>query len=337
MRKENKNNFNSIPKKLAILAGKGGVGKSTITALLAKGMLKKNYKVGVLDADLYGPSMRHLFPDELLPQAEGEKVRPAMSGGIAVMSSAYFPENQGVTVVRAPIANQVVTQFVEEVDWGELDLLLVDFPPGTGDIQISLLQKIAFDAALILTLPHELSAIDVRKSVLMCEQMGVPLLGILENMSYLSDPQTGKPLTVFGEGGGANLAKEFHLPFLGKIPIEPSLNCQEGLSSIPTSFSSAFQKVFEGLKKEKTCIINHEDRYHFSIEWLDGKKSFYRFSVLQKHCPCALCQEGKGSQDVKDVEGNKVVLVGRYGIQVAFSSGCSKGIYPFSLLREFDR
>jgi ATP-binding protein involved in chromosome partitioning len=316
---QHKENLRSGPKIIGVLSGKGGVGKSTLTAELARVLKERGLEVGVLDGDLYGPSMRALLPEEILPQTKGEKVVPARSQGISVISSAYFPAHRAPVGVRAPIANQIIAQFIEEVEWGPLDALLVDFPPGTGDIQMTLMQKLPFDGVFVVTTPQELSVIDVEKAIVMAQKMGVPLLGVIENMSYFKD-DTGKKHYPFGKGGGAALAKTYSLPLIAEIPI--------GKIDLKNLFP-LFQSL---LKEEKGCKIIGEDPYHFSIDWWDGKKSFYRYDALQAHCPCIECREGKAPID-EEVKGLEIVMIGKYGLQCRFSKGCSKGIYPFSLLR----
>ncbi|MCP5505258.1 MAG: P-loop NTPase [Chlamydiales bacterium] len=319
----NKKNFKSPPKIIGIFSGKGGVGKSTLTAELALSLHRKGLKVGVLDGDLYGPSMRILLPEEKLPKAQGDKVVPASSGGIEVISSAYFPQQRGPIGVRAPIANQIIAQFVEEVEWGPLDFLLVDFPPGTGDIQLTLMQKLSFDGALVVSTPDILSLIDVEKAVSMGRQMGVPLLGLVENMSYYLG-EDGKKHYLFGKGGGSELAKTLSLPLLMEVPIG-----KEHLKNLG-------DLLLNSLNAEKRCKIIGEDPYHFSIEWWDGKKSLYRYDTVQSLCRCMEC-EGKKKEKGHEVKGIEIIMIGKYGIQVQFSRGCSKGIYPFSLLRAMDR
>ncbi len=319
---------------IGVLAGKGGVGKSTLTGQLARALDRSGHRVGVFDADVYGPSAGSLLPEDHGPQTEGEKVLPAQSGRISVMSTAYLPQYKGSSAVRAPIATQIISQFIEEVEWGELDFLLVDFPPGTGDIQITLMQKLSFNGVVVVTTPQELSLLDVRKSMRMCIQMGVPILGVVENMSYFSEPGSSKRHLLFGEGGGKSLSEEFRVPLLSEIPIDPLLNMHKKVQSMPL-FDALSKKMTALIEEEKGYKIKVDDRYHFSIEWLDGKKSLYRFADVQPHCPCVECLEKK--KPLMDIEGEKIVYVGNYGIQILFSSGCSKGIYPFSLLRDLDR
>ncbi|QVL57416.1 MAG: P-loop NTPase [Simkaniaceae bacterium] len=332
----NKKKLKSSPNIIGILAGKGGVGKSTITAELALALTKEGYKVGVLDADIYGPSIRHLLPEDQPPKTIGNKVAPARCKGISLISAAYFPKRKAPSGVRAPIANQLINQFIEEVEWGALDFLLIDFPPGTGDIQITLMQKLIFNGALIVTTPEELSLLDVRKSVEMCLQMGVPLLGVIENMSYFSLPESQERHYLFGKGGGQLLANEFEIPLLDEIPIDKGLNQPTIKKKSDLLFKKLGVSVINALKEEKGCKIKGVDRYHFSIEWLDGKKSFYRFSDVQGKCPCIECAI-KNKNPALDVEGLEMIPVGSYGMQFVFSKGCSKGIYPFSTLRKLDR
>lgn len=325
--KQNKKNLKNSPWILGVLSGKGGVGKSTLAALLALSFKELGLKVGVLDGDLYGPSMRALLPEDSLPDTQGEKVIPAQAQGISVISAAYFPEERAPIGVRAPIANQIITQFIDEVEWGPLDLLLVDFPPGTGDIQLTLMQKLPLNGALVITTPQELSLLDVKKGVKMAQQMGVPLFGIVENMSYYLDA-AGEKHYLFGRKGGEELAREFSLPLLAQVPIDSRIS--------ECHLKNLAEMLLGILKEEKGCKIIGEDPYHFSIEWWDGKKSLYRFDAVQAHCPCIECKDKKRVIQ-EEITGLELIKIGNYAIQFRFSKGCSKGIYPFSLLRSFDR
>ena len=174
---------------IAVLAGKGGVGKSTVAVHLAGALASKNV-VGLLDADIYGPSLQQMLKEESLPcNADGESLHPAKAGEISLMSYAYFQQAGGA--VRAPVANGLIEQFVHGVRWGKLDYLVVDFPPGTGDIPLTLLQEIPFDGAVLVTTPQEVALIDVEKTILMLQRMCVPILGLIENMSFLQLPEGG--------------------------------------------------------------------------------------------------------------------------------------------------
>lgn len=212
---------------IAIAAGKGGVGKSTVTVNLALALKSAGYAVGILDADLYGPSIRKMLPEEEIPAQKGQKLVPAICKGIKVISMAYFRTPGESMAVRAPIANGVLTQFLDQVDWGVLDFLLIDFPPGTGDIQITLSQKARLTGAVLVTTPQEVAIMDVRKASHLFDKVNVPIIGIMENMSYFSDPLSGKKQYLFGKGGGERLAAELGVPLLGEVPIDPEV-CRSG-------------------------------------------------------------------------------------------------------------
>jgi ATP-binding protein involved in chromosome partitioning len=212
---------------IAVAAGKGGVGKSSVTVNLALALKAKGYKVGVMDADVYGPSIRRMLPEDRLPVQKGELITPALSSGIEMLSMAYFRKEKEAMVVRAPIANGVIGQFIKNVRWGPLDFLLIDFPPGTGDIQLTLSQQANLTGALMVTTPQEVALMDVRKAINMFEQVKVPIIGIVENMSYYESPHSPEPVYIFGRGGGGRLADETGVPFLGQIPLDPEL-CRAG-------------------------------------------------------------------------------------------------------------
>jgi ATP-binding protein involved in chromosome partitioning len=244
---------------IAVAAGKGGVGKSTVAFNLALFFAGQGAKVGLLDADLYGPSLRKMLPEEVFPSQDPEKkdrIIPAESRGIKMMSMAYFLNEGDPAPVRAPIANGMIKKFIHFVAWKDLDYLIIDFPPGTGDIQLTLIQEGAMSGAVIVTTPQEIALLDVAKAVAMFRQMQVPLIGVLENMSYYP-LEEGVRLYPFGQGGGERFAKENGIYFLGSVPIDPqvSLACDQGASIFDKqpqgiaaeSFASAARKVSEQL------------------------------------------------------------------------------------------
>ncbi|HRD55596.1 MAG TPA: Mrp/NBP35 family ATP-binding protein [Parachlamydiaceae bacterium] len=219
---QQKKPLSTIKSIVAIAAGKGGVGKSTVTVNLALALKKMGRSVGILDTDIYGPSIRMMLPEDLCPKQKGETIIPAMCRGIPMISMAYFrPENEAA-VVRAPIATGIIKQFLKNVVWGELDYLLIDFPPGTGDIQLTLAQEAKLSSALLVTTPQNVAVLDVRKAMHMFGQVNIPILGVVENMSYFLGKENEK-VPIFGQGGGAALAQESGVPFLGQIPLDPNI------------------------------------------------------------------------------------------------------------------
>ncbi len=212
---------------IGIAAGKGGVGKSSLTVNLARALKWCGYSVGILDTDIYGPSIRKMLQEDRLPQQKGDTLIPAWCEGIRMISMAYFRKENEAAVIRAPIANGIISQFIKNVDWGNLDYLLIDFPPGTGDIQLTLCQQAHLTGAIMITTPQEVAVMDVRKAMHMFQQVQIPILGVVENMSFFVHPSSQEKLYIFGKGGGERLSREYGVPFLGFIPIDPEI-CQSG-------------------------------------------------------------------------------------------------------------
>ena len=219
---------------VAVAAGKGGVGKSTLTFNLALSLAASGARVGVMDADLYGPSLRKMLPEEILPQQHPtihERLIPGQSGGIKLISMAHFLQEGDPSSVRAPIANGIIKQFIHLVDWGHLDFLLIDFPPGTGDIQLTLIQEGTLSGAVIVTTPQEIALLDVAKACAMFTHMQVPLIGLVENMGYFTTAE-GLVHYPFGKGGGEQFARDNGIFFLGRLPLDPEISscCDRGRS-----------------------------------------------------------------------------------------------------------
>ena len=267
----------SIKHIIGIAAGKGGVGKSSVTVNLALALRDKGYKVGVMDTDIYGPSIRRMMPEDRLPAQNGEFIIPALCMGIEMVSMAYFRKEQEAAVVRAPIANGVITQFIKNVQWGSLDFLLIDFPPGTGDIQLTVGQQANLTGAIMVTTPQEVAVMDVRKAINMFDQIKIPVIGIVENMSYYISPYSPDPIYLFGQGGGERLADEAGVPLLERIPFDPEL-CRiadEGRSlfvldpshqkDITRSFITLAQRLVEHVELLKT--ENAEYLENFVLTW----------------------------------------------------------------------
>lgn len=210
---------------IAVAAGKGGVGKSTVATNLALGLKRAGAKVGLLDADVYGPSVPTMMgpPEVAASQQEGGALLPGVHWGIEIMSVGFFVERDGAVVWRGPMIHKLLQQFLEDVKWGELDYLVVDLPPGTGDAQLSLSQLIPITGTVIVTTPQEISMIDVVKAVSMLQKVNVPVLGVVENMSFYRCPACGHTDEIFSRGGGKVLAKELKVDFFGELAIDPKV------------------------------------------------------------------------------------------------------------------
>lgn len=207
---------------IAVAAGKGGVGKSTVATNLALALRQHGAKVGLLDADIYGPSVPTMLGEAEAPPSTrpGNKIGPAVYFGMPVISVGFFTERDGAVVWRGPMIHKLLQQFLEDVDWGELDYLVVDLPPGTGDAQLSLSQLIPITGAVIVTTPQEVALIDVEKAINMFKKVEVPILGVIENMSYYVCPSCGNHDEIFSTGGGQKLAENLKSTFLGAVPID---------------------------------------------------------------------------------------------------------------------
>ncbi len=211
---------------IAVSSGKGGVGKSTVAVNLAIALAKAGKRVGIMDADIYGPNLPLMLGVDAPPAVRDEKIIPLEAHGVKVISLGFLIEKEQPAIWRGPIVMKIITQFLRDVQWGELDYFLVDMPPGTGDAQLSLVQATPVHGAVIVTTPQQVAVGDALRGVKMFERTGVPVLGIVENMSWFENPETGKPIALFGSGGGERLATECGLPLLGQIPIDPRI--QEG-------------------------------------------------------------------------------------------------------------
>ncbi|GJQ32036.1 MAG: iron-sulfur cluster carrier protein [Ignavibacteriaceae bacterium] len=226
--KKNSNGFlQHVKNTIAVASGKGGVGKSTVAVNLAVSLALEGAKVGLIDADIYGPSiplMLGVNEKPLVRQVENQiRILPLTKFGIQLMSIGFLVDDNQAVIWRGPMASGAVRQFMTDVDWDDLDYLLFDMPPGTGDIQLTLCQTIPLTGAVIVTTPQEVSLADARKAAQMFERVNVPVLGVVENMSYFIAPDTKNKYEIFGSGGGQRLANECNSEFLGSIPIDPRI------------------------------------------------------------------------------------------------------------------
>jgi ATP-binding protein involved in chromosome partitioning len=205
---------------IAVSSGKGGVGKSTVAVNVAVSLALNGARVGLMDADVYGPNVPIMLgAADARPEVDVNKLIPIEAYGVKVMSMAFLQPGDKPMIVRGPILHGLVKQFLSDVKWGELDYLIVDMPPGTGDVQLSLAQLVPVQGAVLVTTPQDVAVADVRRALRMFETVAVPVLGIVENMSYFIAPDTGNRYNIFGEGGGEKLAEMYRVPFLGAIPL----------------------------------------------------------------------------------------------------------------------
>jgi ATP-binding protein involved in chromosome partitioning len=209
---------------IAVASGKGGVGKSTVAVNLALAISKKRRNIGLLDADVWGPSIPIMMGLNERPVATPEKkIIPLEKYGLKLMSIGFLIDDDDTVIWRGPMVHGAVKQFVEDVDWRGTDYLIVDLPPGTGDAQLSLIQTVPLSGGVIVTTPQDVALIDVRRGVQMFRKLNVPVLGVVENMSYLICPHCRGEVDIFSRGGGKRMSEKFNVPFLGEIPIDPEI------------------------------------------------------------------------------------------------------------------
>jgi ATP-binding protein involved in chromosome partitioning len=206
---------------VAVGSGKGGVGKTTVSVNLAIALSMLGNKVGLLDADVYGPNVPLMMGINRSPQSRGERIQPLENFGVKLMSMGFLSPGDKPLIWRGPMLHSVIQQFLRGVDWGQLDYLVIDLPPGTGDVQLSLIQTAPVTGAIVVTTPSDVSLEDARKAILMFNQVKVPVLGLVENMSWLKCPHCNEHIDVFSMGGGSRTATQMGVNFLGELPLDP--------------------------------------------------------------------------------------------------------------------
>lgn len=233
-----KSSIPNVKHVIAIASGKGGVGKSTVAANLAVALAAAGARVGLCDCDLYGPSVAQMFGTRERPLAnEQDEIIPIQAHGIQLMSMGFLLEDSSPVIVRGPMATRYTQQFLRQVAWDDLDFLILDLPPGTGDIQLTIVQTVSVDGSLIVTTPQEVALIDARKAVAMFGKVNVPILGLIENMSWFESDE-GKRYYLFGKEGGVREAEAMHLPLLGQVPIDEETRAR-GDSGQPVALLTA--------------------------------------------------------------------------------------------------
>ncbi len=249
--------LNQIQYIIAVMSGKGGVGKSLVASLMAVALKRQGYEVGILDADITGPSIPKMFGITARPSGSDTGILPVLSrAGMVIMSmNLLLPQEDEAVIWRGPLLSKAITQFWEDVVWGRLNYLIVDLPPGTADASLTVMQTLPVSGVIIVFTPQDLTTMIVRKAVKMAQKMGKPILGVVENMSYLYVPQIDKRVEIFGRSRGEEMAQAAGAPLLGQLPIDPELAklCDEGTierynSDALTTFSQAFIRALSEAK-----------------------------------------------------------------------------------------
>ena len=330
---------------IAISSCKGGVGKSTVAVLLARALQRAGYAVGLLDADVYGPSapsLLHCHHPEI--QVEGPHFYPVDIDGLKVMSMG-FVMGESPAIVRGPIVSRYVQQVLMQCQWGELDYLIIDLPPGTGDTQLTLVQQVSLDGAVIVTTPHMLSLVDVAKGILMFEKVNVPVLGIVENMSAFTPEDTGKTYYPFGRSEGS-LQRRFGIGTLAELPITQGMSdpLQPG-KEVEGAFDELSTAMIEALAQSKEAqtappeveVLPGAVRIVFN----DGLSAAIPNHTLRCACPCAMCVDENSGERLLDpaqipntVAPEALMPLGNYAMVFEWSDGHTTGIYPWAYLRK---
>jgi ATP-binding protein involved in chromosome partitioning len=248
----------SVKHVIAVSSGKGGVGKSTVAANLAVALAQSGATVGLMDADIYGPNIPIMMGVEQPPEQQDGKLLPAESHGVKLISMGFFVPEETAVVWRGPMVHKALEQFFRDVLWGELDYLLIDLPPGTGDAQLTLSQLVPLSGAITVTTPQEVALYDVRKGMMMFQQVNVPLLGIIENMSFFLCPHCGERTEIFSHGGGERASAKFDIPFLGRIPIDPAIRAggDIGMPIVVAQPSSPTTQAFKEIAAKLAATIS---------------------------------------------------------------------------------
>jgi ATP-binding protein involved in chromosome partitioning len=346
---------------IAVASGKGGVGKSTVAVNLALALARAGAKVGLMDADVYGPSVPTMLAGVGKPEQRDGKLVPLERYGVKFMSMGLLADKGAPVIWRGPMATKLIQQFLADVSWGDLDYLLIDLPPGTGDVQLTLTQAAPLAGAVLVTTPQDVAVGITLRGLRMFEQVQVPILGIIENMSYFECPHCHDRTEVFRHGGGERAARELGVHFLGAVPLDPAIALAgdagrpvvdiEGPARGPSA--ETFERIARDLAAQVSIVNARTAAVQFTptevslepgelvIQWSDGLVSRHPNAQLRAQCPCALCvDEWTGERRVSaasippDVKPLDLRRVGRYALQIVWSDGHATGIYSHDLLRE---
>ncbi len=328
---------------IAISSCKGGVGKSTCACALALEFAQRGLKTGLLDADIYGPSLPSLFQlqDAQVLTNEFKMISPVDYKGLKVMSFGFLL-GDAPAVMRGPIVTRYIQQLLFQTDWGELDFLIVDMPPGTGDVQLTITQSIKLTGAVIVTTHHSLSLVDTARGILMFEKVKVPILGVIENMAYFTAPDTGKKYYIFGEQKAGALSKRFGVKTLVEIPVMEQLSGDMRSYQANKYIQLAADELLEAVGKMESSQSNLKDAGYRDgrvvLVFSDGREISAKAFDLRANCQCAVCVSevtGQRLVDTKkipaDINPVEILPLGNYAVGISWSDGHSSGIYPYNM------
>jgi Mrp family chromosome partitioning ATPase/DUF971 family protein len=331
---------------IAVSSCKGGVGKSTIAAHLAQELADRNFQVGLLDADIHGPSIPALFglQETRLNITANQKLSPVIKGNLKIMSFGFLL-GDAPAVMRGPIVTRYIQQLLFTTDWGNLDYLFIDMPPGTGDIQLTITQSIRLSGAVIVTTPQTLSLIDVARGILMFERVKVPILGLIENMAYFICDNCEKRHYLFGKNTSQILNKRFGIDVLAELPLQEELTKTIAPAATKNpQISAAVDHVIRAVGKISVLKENiptiESDRKQIHLIWPDGTKWSVHNRQLRLSCQCAFCvNEMTGEKMLQkgnipeDIHPREIIPLGNYALGITWSDGHSSGIYPYDQLK----
>ena len=336
---EIKNSFGltKIKHIIAVSSCKGGVGKSTVAAGFVRALSRQGFKVGLLDADIHGPSLPTLFnltSGIKVYSNEFKMILPIEAEGLKLMSFGFLL-GDAPAVMRGPIVTRYIQQLLFQTDWGHLDYLIIDMPPGTGDIQLTITQSARLTGAVIVTTRQTLSLIDVARGILMFEKVSVPILGIVDNMAYYICGSCHAKHYLFGEGH--TLEKRFGVKTIAEIPLVPDMNLEPYMDQGARAMLEAVQT--QAHAKEILPQVSFDAQY-IHLKFADGRQVQVKNHDLRANCMCALCVSEltgqkliKPSQIRPDIAPKEIVALGNYALGITWNDGHSSGIYPYSMFR----
>ncbi len=321
---------------VAVSSCKGGVGKSTVAAGLARALAAQGFKTGILDADIHGPSLPTLFhlPQAQLQANEFKMLKPIEAEGLKLMSFGFLL-GDAPAVMRGPIVTRYIQQLLFQTDWGKLDYLIVDMPPGTGDVQLTITQSVRLTGAVIVTTRQTLSLVDVARGILMFEKVQVPILGIVDNMAYFVCDDCQKKHFLFG---ATDVQERFGVRVLTQIPLLPSLNLHTYMEAASRAMQEAIK--IQALASQTLPQIRF-DAQSVGLKFADGKEVTFKNRDLRALCRCALCVNelsGKSLLDLAairpDIAAKEILPLGNYAIGITWNDGHSSGIYPYTIFQK---